>query len=194
MGKTTVKFKCHSCGHCCTEVVCLPTPWDVIRLAKDVGVDPREFIEFVAPEEIDEVNKSDPAWLICGGKRYMMALRRNKNGCFFRDRKTRYCWAYESRPILCRLYPLALNETRKGKYKSFTLHKNVGCPRHRDGLVDTKPMYDLYREDCEHQDDYHDLVEFFNNSDSPGRKPEDFIDLFIVRKKKSKKSQREPAG
>lgn len=190
MGKDTVKFKCHSCGHCCTEVVCLPTPWDVIRLARETGEDPRKFLEFVQPDEIEEVSMSDPAWLECNGKRYMMALRRGKNGCFFRDRKTGYCWAYTSRPILCRLYPLALHETRDGKFKSFTLHKHVGCPRHRDGVVETQPMYDLYLDDCKHQDDYHDLVAFFNKSDSPSKKPEDFIDLFIVGKGKPKKPSR----
>jgi len=167
--------------------VCLPTPWDVIQLVKRTGADPYEFLKFMTPDEIEEVRKSDPSWLVCNGKRYMMALRRNMNGCYFRDRETTSCRAYEARPILCRLYPLVVHETRKGKFKSFTLHKGVGCPRQWDGVVETRPMYDLHCEDSRHQDDYFDLVEFFNQDKSPDKKPEDFIKLFIVREGKSAK-------
>ncbi len=187
MGKLSVNFRCCHCGHCCTDVVCLPTPWDVIQLVKRTGADPYEFLEFLTPDKIEEVCKSDPSWLVCNGKRYMMTLRRDMNVCYFRDRKTQSCRAYEARPILCRLYPLAVHETRKGKFKSFTLHKRVGCPRQRDGVVETRPMYGLYREDSRHQDDYLDLVEFFNQDKSPDKKPEDFIKLFIVREGKSAK-------
>ena len=187
MGKLSVNFRCCHCGHCCTDVVCLPTPRDVIQLVKRTGADPYEFLKFMTPDEIEEVQRSDPSWLVCSGKRYMMALRRDMNGCYFRDRKTKSCQAYEARPILCRLYPLAVHKTRKGKFKSFTLHKGVGCPRQREGVVETRPVYDLYREDSRHQDDYFDLVEFFNQDKSPDKKPEDFIKLFIVREGKSAK-------
>lgn len=179
MGKNSVQFKCHHCNHCCTEVVCLPTPWDVIQIVRATRLNPYQFLDFLGPEEIDEVPKNDPTWLKVNGRRYIMALRREKLGCYFLDKSSRYCTIYNSRPILCRLYPFKLQETRDGRFRGFTLHKDVGCPRHRDGQVPTKPLYDLYLEDSKHQDDYGDLVAVFNRRQYAGKKPEDFIELFI---------------
>ena len=181
MGKKTVHFKCHHCGHCCRDVVCLPTPQDVIRIVKATGVAPEKFLEFLTPDQISEVPKSDPTWLRCGKKRYIMALRRKKKGCFFVDRQTRLCTVYDARPILCRLYPFKLHEKRDGSFKSFTLHPDgdVECPRYRDGEVPTKPLYDYYLEDCGHQENYDDLVAVFNRKKDKNRRPQDFIGMFV---------------
>ncbi len=179
MGKFQVRFKCHHCGYCCTDAVCFPTPADVIRLVKATKADPRDFLTFITPDEITGVEKNDPAWLYVEGEKYMMALKRKKEGCYFLHPKTRYCTAYEHRPILCRLFPFKLHETRKGEFKSFTLHSDVECPRHQDGQVETAPLYELYLEDCKHHEDYNDLVTVFNRKLYPGKKSEDFIQMFI---------------
>ena len=50
MGRDTVHFKCHHCNHCCTEVIALPTPWDVRRIVKMTGADPENFLEFLTPD------------------------------------------------------------------------------------------------------------------------------------------------
>lgn len=180
MGRHIIKFKCRHSNHCCRDVVCLPTPWDVLRIAMNTGRDPRRFLEFLSPEEITGVNKNDPTWLKIGTKRYIMALRRDEvQGCCFLERKSRLCSIYEHRPLLCRLYPFKLQETRDGAFKGFSLHTDVGCPRHLDGEVAAKPLYELYLQDKMHQDDYVTLVEIFNRQKEPGRKPEDFLDLFM---------------
>ena len=180
MGRDTVNFKCHHCSHCCRDVVCLPTPWDVLRIAMETGENPHEFLEFLTPEEIEGVNKNDPTWLRADGEKYLMALRRDETkGCYFLDKKTRFCRIYESRPFLCRLYPFRLEETRDGKFKGFTLHTKVGCPRNRDGVHETAPMYELYKTDRMHHEDYDTLVAAFNKQDRPGRRPQEFLDLFI---------------
>ncbi|GMV99623.1 MAG: hypothetical protein AMXMBFR84_07620 [Candidatus Hydrogenedentota bacterium] len=184
MGRYHVQFSCHHCNHCCTEVVCLPTPWDVVRIVKNTKQDPYEFLEFLATDEIEEVEDDDPTWLDVDGDRYIMALRRDKRGCHFLDKKTRYCGIYESRPILCRLYPFRLEETRDGEFKGFSLHDDVGCPRYLDGKVPTQPLYELYLEDSKHQKDYRDLVKVFNRKKYPEKRPEDFIELFVTGFKK----------
>ena len=158
--------------------MCLPTPWDVTRIVKSTGERPQDFLEFLTPDEISEVSKNDPTWLKCAGKRYIMALQRGKKGCHFLSRKERRCTIYEARPILCRLYPFKLLEKRSGKFKGFALHNDVGCPRHRDGTVDTEPLHRLYRKDCRHQEDYEVLVRVFNRKRYEGKRPEDFIDMF----------------
>lgn len=187
MGKETVRFRCQHCLHCCTDVVCLPTPWDVIQLVKGTGENPYEFLEFVEPDDVEEVAKNDPTWLRCNGKRYIMALRRYEGtGCHFLDQKTRCCRAYTSRPILCRLFPFKLHETRDEKLKGFSLHKDVGCPKSRDGIAQTKPLYELYLEDLEHQYAYDDLVLGFNRRRDKTKRPEDFIELFVAGMKKEK--------
>ncbi|MCL4218649.1 MAG: YkgJ family cysteine cluster protein, partial [Candidatus Hydrogenedentes bacterium] len=163
MGKKVVHFACHHCNHCCTDVVCLPTPWDVVRIVKATGFNPYDFLEFLTPEEIEGVFANDPTWLKCGGEKFMMALKRDaETGCHFLNQETRLCSIYESRPLLCRLYPFKLDETRDGEFKGYSLHKNVGCPKHRDGAVPTAPLHAIYLEDSDHQDDYHDLVSAFN--------------------------------
>lgn len=189
MGKDTVRFSCHHCGHCCTEVVCLPTPWDVVRIVKNTGKDPLDFLEFLTPEEIEDVDETDPTWLYCGDERFLMALRRDHKGCFFLDKQTRYCTIYESRPILCRLYPFKLEESREGKFKGFSLHTDVGCPRNQDGVYQTKPLYDLYLDDRGHQDDYEDMVRVFNKRKEADKKPEDFIEMFVVKKRAATKKK-----
>ena len=178
MGKLTVKFRCHNTGHCCKDVICLPTPFDVLRIVKATGENPYDFLEFVTEEEIEEVEDDDPTWLEAGGERYMMALRRGKRGCYFLDKKTNRCTIYEHRPILCRLYPFKLRESRTGKFQGFTLHKDVGCPRHRDGVVETRQLYALYKEDCEHKQNYNDRVAVFNRKNTKKRRPEEFMGLF----------------
>lgn len=179
MGKKIVRFECRHCGHCCTDVVCLPTPWDVIQIAKHTGLDPLDFLEFLSPKDISEVDDDDPTWLHVNGNRYIMALRRTETGCFFLDKRDRHCCIYESRPILCRLYPFRLHETREGNLLGFTLHKDVGCPRHRGGMFSTDPLYSLYKTDSEHQEDYGALVEVFNRNPHPDKRPEHFVDLFV---------------
>lgn len=186
MGLHTVKFACHHCNHCCTEVICLPTPWDVIRMVKGTGQEPLEFLEFITPEDIEGVNKSDPTWLKVGKEKYMMALKRHGQRCHFLDKKTRYCSIYEHRPLLCRLYPFRVVESRAGEFKGFVLHNDVGCPKHQDGEYKTGPLREIYETDKGHHEDYRTLVEVFNAKEYPGKKPEDFIDLFVTIKRKKK--------
>lgn len=159
-----------------------------MRIIRETGANPIEFLEFITPDDITGVRKNDPTWLDVDDQRYMMALRRDRKGCFFLDRKTRFCQIYESRPLLCRLYPFKLQEDREGNFKGFTLHTDVGCPRHRDGAMETAPLYEIYREDATHQEDYRALVAAFNKRQYTGKKPEDFLDTFleIVRGKKRK--------
>lgn len=151
-----------------------------MRIVRNTGQNPYGFLEFLAPKEISGVEKRDPTWLDCNGDRYIMALRRDaKFGCHFLDRKTRRCTIYDHRPILCRLYPFKLQETREGDFRGFTLHSDVGCPRRQDGTVATEPLYELYLDDSEHQDDYHNLVTAFNRKQYEGKRPEHFVRTFI---------------
>ena len=108
-----------------------------------------------------------------------MALQRDeKTGCIFLNNKTRLCSIYEARPMLCRLYPFKVRETKSGKYKGFTLHGNIGCPKHKDGQVPTGPLHDLYIQDDLNQEDYCELVEVFNAKQYEGKEAEDFVIMF----------------
>jgi len=179
VGKDSVRFQCHHCNHCCTEVVCLPTPWDVVRIVRETGANPLRFLEFLTPGDIEGVYKNDPTWLDVNGEKYLMALRRGPRGCHFLDKRTKKCTIYEARPILCRLYPFKLHETRDGAFKGFSLHSDVGCPRFRDGTVETAPLYALYLDDRDHQDAYATLVGAFNTKRYPGKAPAHFLRMFL---------------
>lgn len=179
MGKKTVRFRCAQCTYCCTEVVCLPTPHDVIQIVRATGIHPEEFLEFIPPNGVSGIDKSDPTWLKCNGSRHIMALRRDHNRCYFLDDNRPLCRAYHARPLLCRLFPFKLRENRQGQFNGFTLHHDVACPRHRDGEVLTGVLHGLYLQDCKHQEAYRDLVRVFNRRRYVGKKPQDFIALFV---------------
>jgi Fe-S-cluster containining protein len=179
MGKNTVRFKCHQTLRCCTELVVLPTPFDVVQIARATGLKPLEFIEFLTPDEISEVDDDDPTWLACGGERHIMALQRDeKRGCYFINRRLKACTIYGHRPLLCRLFPFKLLESRDGTYKGFGVHTDVICPRNKDGVNDTAELHAIYLKDKKHQDDYQDLVRVFNRRRTPGKRPEDFVGMF----------------
>jgi len=189
MGKKTVRFKCHHCGYCCTDVICCPTPYDVTNIVKGTNLLPKEFLEFITPDEIEGINKSDPTWLKINGNKYLMTIKRTKNGCFFRDKQKGICKIYSHRPFLCRLFPFKVRETKTGKVHSFSLHKDIECPKHRDGSARVKELAEILEEEQKHQEDYQDLVEFFNNQPQNNKKPLDFVNLFVViidNKKKNK--------
>ena len=181
MGKHTIRFRCQHCAHCCTDVVCLVTPWDVVQIVRKTGVRTQEFLEFLFQDEISGVPLSDPTWIECNGRRYIMALRRDdQEGCFFLDKHTKQCFIYPSRPIVCRLYPFRLEETRTGGFRGFSLHRTgVGCPRQRGDVFVTGPLYALYLEDLKHQEDYQDLVAAFNRRQDADKQPADFASLFV---------------
>ena len=179
MGKDTVNFSCHHCNHCCTEVVCLPSPWDVRRIMKMTGEDPEDFIEFLEPTDIDGADKDDPTWLQIDGEYFMMALKRTEEtGCHFLNEKTTYCSIYEARPLLCRLYPFELLESESGEFLGFQLHEDVGCPKNTDDVYKTGPLYDLAMQDELNQEDYCELVELFNKKEYPNKHAYDFVTLF----------------
>jgi Fe-S-cluster containining protein len=160
--------------------VALPTPADVIRVADHTGIHPYEFLEFLTAEEIDEVEADDSTWLECDDDRYIMALKRDdETGCTFLDKKTKFCSIYEARPMLCRLYPFNVKEDKDGEVKGFTLHEDVGCPRHRDGKVPVAGLKAIYEDDAENEMDYDELVEVFNKKKYFGKKPRHFLRLFF---------------
>lgn len=139
-----------------------------------------DFVEFLDPTEIEGVEADDPTWLEIEGAKYIMALvRSEKTGCYFLNQKTRLCSIYAARPLLCRLYPFEVVEDKKGNYKGFRLHKDVGCPKHADGVVDVKPLYDLYIQDDLNQEDYQELVKIFNSKSYAGKDPRDFVLMFM---------------
>jgi len=108
-----------------------------------------------------------------------MAVRREARGCYFLDPASRLCSIYEIRPILCRLFPFKLRQSRSGEFKGFGLHRDVECPRQRDGIVETAPLHALYEEDARHQEDYRRLVAVFNRRRYSGKTPKDFIRMFV---------------
>jgi Fe-S-cluster containining protein len=179
MGRQFVQFKCHHCNHCCKDVICLPTPFDVKRIVEETGANPYAFIDFITSAEIDDFAEDDPTWLDVNGERYLMALRRDRHGCYFLQRKTGHCTIYEARPALCRLYPFMAVDDDEGTTIGFALHEDVGCPRHRDGRVPVAPLLEIFHADQKRHAEYRALVKAFNAKQFGGKKPDQFFELFL---------------
>ncbi|OQC03871.1 MAG: hypothetical protein BWX80_02656 [Candidatus Hydrogenedentes bacterium ADurb.Bin101] len=75
----------------------------------------------------------------------------------------------------------ALLSGRFDKHGEFYKRHTFTCPPSSrwNGVVETNPLYGLYLREGTHQDDYVTLVEEFNAEDRPGRRPQEFLNLFL---------------
>lgn len=85
--KVEDQIDCPSCGNCCRVATTQVTDRDVERLAKFIGMRPKEFLLDYTVETADE------------GR----ILKRDENGCVFLNGKL--CSVYEARPNTCELFP-----------------------------------------------------------------------------------------
>lgn len=97
----TFKFTCDRSGRCCQdrfEDHIILSPYDVLRLRKNLQIDSVEFSEKYAIKILG-ADSQLPIMLLDFEER-----NENKNKCPFLDPKG--CAVYEDRPHVCRLYPV----------------------------------------------------------------------------------------
>lgn len=97
-----VRYNCSKCpGWCCTYDEIEVSEFDIERLAKRFGLDPKDaavrFTKLKGPTHLLR-HKKDTVF---------------DTACMFLDQKTRRCTVYEHRPRVCRTYP---NANRCGYY------------------------------------------------------------------------------
>jgi Fe-S-cluster containining protein len=83
------QIDCRACANCCKVAETDITGRDVDRLARHLGLTPKQFIAqytTMSAQEDDEI-----------------ILRRNDSGCIFLDGND--CTIYEARPDTCKLFP-----------------------------------------------------------------------------------------
>jgi Fe-S-cluster containining protein len=105
-GKATIRFRCHrnvACWNaCCSNIDISLTPYDILRLARRLGLSTTEFLEdYTVPYEMEKDG-------LAGVK-----LRPVEDGTACRFMETEGCRVYSDRPTACRYYPVALLSMRK---------------------------------------------------------------------------------
>lgn len=95
---------CQRCNNCCTSFgVCL-TIADIVRLSKETGKKPEDFVTII--DDYHPRQRTEPAVLL-DGKHHLLVLKHNaERVCTFFNGKS--CGIYKSRPYLCRTYPFTL--------------------------------------------------------------------------------------
>jgi len=147
----TLKFRCHrgiSCwNECCSHADVTITPYDIIRLKKNLGMDSSTFLkEHTVPFELD-------AHGVPGLK-----LRTNEEGaCLFMNEEG--CSIYADRPTTCRYYPSGLlamkSVTESNDERHFLLVKEEHCKGHNEDKIQTIAQY-RKEQAVEEYDDYND--------------------------------------
>jgi Fe-S-cluster containining protein len=110
-------YACHACNRCCRNKAIRVSPYEILRLARHLGLSTTEFIERHTE---------------AGGT----VLRATENGdCGFLGE--RGCTVYPERPLACRLYPLARWVTPDGKesFGHLTPHPKTEGIRGTSGTV-----------------------------------------------------------
>ena len=132
-----LKFHCHrdvSCWNaCCSKANVTLTPYDVIRLKKQLGTTTSEVLaNYSVPFELDSDGMPG------------IKLRTNNDGmCLFMTEQG--CSVYENRPTACRYYPSGLLSMRaidkNVDERSFLLIKEDHCKGHDEDQVQTVQDY-----------------------------------------------------
>jgi Fe-S-cluster containining protein len=103
--KSPFSYVCNACGRCCHDKVITLSPYDVLRLARAVGITTREAIA---------------RYTIRRGS----ILKFNDNGACAALEGAR-CGAHRGRPLACRLYPLGI-EHAEDQERFVTLEPAAG--------------------------------------------------------------------
>ena len=127
------KFKCYpgiSCFNaCCHEIDVILTPFDVLRMKKQLGIKSDEFLAKYT--QLQKLKGTDIPLV----KLKMQDEKDKKNHCVFLCEKG--CTVYESRPAVCRNYPtgIATQAPNEGKSENpyFIIEEKM-CKGHFEDL------------------------------------------------------------
>jgi Fe-S-cluster containining protein len=162
------EFLCARCAKrqetCCQRTDIVVTDGDISRVAAYTGQ--RDFIEFRTagkPEYIDQ--DDDPLWrdatFLPDGTRRVVKHRENGDCTFLGSAGCSL--PYETRPLICRLYPFEYSEAGVAEELA------SGCPRHLlPDDVDLAEALAMKREDAER---WHNQLYSELRSDLENRKP-----------------------
>jgi Fe-S-cluster containining protein len=112
-------FKCQVCGACCSNKAIRVTPYEALRLARNIGLSTTQFYRECTEE---------------GG----IVLRNKADGtCIFLASSG--CTVYSDRPLVCRLFPLGQITDKEGRTKYASMPVHPDCLGHfaADGTVES---------------------------------------------------------
>jgi hypothetical protein len=98
--KSPFSYVCNACGLCCHNKVITLSPYDVIRLARAVGITTREAIDRFTIRRGSILKFTDGACSVLEGAR---------------------CGVHRGRPLACRLYPLGIERIENAASENFVM-------------------------------------------------------------------------
>jgi Fe-S-cluster containining protein len=146
-------FKCQVCGACCSNKAIRVSPYEALRLARNLGLSTTQFYQECTEE---------------GG----IILRNKADGtCIFLASSG--CGVHPDRPLVCRLFPLGQITDPEGrtKYASMPLHPD--CLGHFDAdgtvqsYVDSQELGPYFRFDAVYEAVYKKMLKKLEERGSP---------------------------
>jgi Fe-S-cluster containining protein len=125
----TIRFRCHrgvACWNaCCSNIDISLTPYDVLRLARRLGLSTSEFLaRFTVPYELEKDGMAG------------VKLKPVDGGTACRYMAPEGCSVYSDRPTACRYYPVVLLSMRRQDEsvdrQSYALVEEPHCLGHRE--------------------------------------------------------------
>lgn len=105
---------CLRCNNCCTSFGVCITIFDVLRISKDTGKKPEEFVALI--DDYQPRERAEPAIKINGELKLLVLKHNETRTCSFFNGKG--CSIYDYRPYLCRTYPFILKNGKLADVKN----------------------------------------------------------------------------
>jgi Fe-S-cluster containining protein len=131
-------FRCTGCGSCCRTLRAAVTHHDVRRLTAATGLSAREFLAWLAPDEVDMTGEPDVFVELAGGRR-LMVLAQREGGCTFLGTEG-LCRVHAARPRDCELWPFDPELDAAGALVRLPLLPTTACEADFDGANDPNAL------------------------------------------------------
>jgi Fe-S-cluster containining protein len=133
-------FRCTGCGSCCRTLRAAVTHHDVQRLAAATGTPAREFVAWLAPDEVDMTGEPETFVELAAGRRLMvLAQRAGESACTFLGTND-LCRVHAARPRDCELFPFDAELDETGRLVRLPLLPTTACEGDFEGANDAHAL------------------------------------------------------
>ncbi len=133
-------FRCTGCGSCCRTLRAAVTHHDVSRLTAATGLPARDFVAWLAPDEVDMTGEPDAFVELAAGRRLMvLAQRAGGAACTFLG-ADELCRVHAARPRDCELWPFDPELDEAGGLARLPLLPTTACEADFEGANDAHEL------------------------------------------------------
>jgi Fe-S-cluster containining protein len=152
------RFRCTECGECCRRHRVPVTDSDLLRLTRATGKRAPEFVEWLAPANVDMTGEPECFVELRQGRRLLVLAMRD-GACQFFDGR---CKVYSARPASCRTFPLEATLGTSDRVVHLHMLPDAACTGAFDGSPDEPGIAARHRIRTEELAHYAERVAVWN--------------------------------